>query len=244
VQEEGVIRYYRKGTADENAMREVKGYTFLLTDHGLSPRDLVVMDAGAHIGTFTDWALCEGARRVEAYEPHPENFKLLAKNCDNPRAILREAALVHDYRKETPLVIGKAHNPKIGTERFSTSRSLKGNIFVTNVKCFNFKKALMNIEAIKFDAEGAEYSLFNAIDIPRRVKWIVGEFDCGSSFLLPDGTSTGKINYPPQDYAPLWDLIDRIKFQGFDYHGPTNIKLPKDIRLIHFLFVRKKGGAK
>lgn len=230
------LRFYRKGTADENAMRESRRYLARLEEHGLSVEGLRVLDVGAHIGAFTRLALDRGAKRVSSYEPHPKNFALLAKNC--PEAELHNAALVSDDRETTPLIIGRAHNPAIGTERFSTAKQLKGNKLVATVKCESFKKALSRTDAIKFDAEGAEYDLLNACDLPSSVRWIVGEFDCGGTFRLPDGSMTGKINWPSNDYASLWGLIRRIESQGFIYHGPRNMKLPKDVRLIHFIFVR------
>jgi len=233
-----MIKHFRPGTADENAIREVRSYVKRLNAHGLSPKGLAVIDVGAHIGAFTDWALGEGAARVAAYEPHPINFKYLRKNC--PRAELHNAALVHDDRKETFLTIGPQTNPLTSTERFSTSRnSTKNNKIVTTVKCLPFKEALHGIDAIKFDAEGAEYSLLNAVDLPKRIKWIVGEFEAGkSSLLLPDGTFTKSIR--TQDYKHPWELIERIKSQGFEYLGQTNMHLPRIVRQIAILFVRRK----
>ena len=154
---------------------------------------------------------------------------------------LHNAALVCDDRKETYLTIGLRHNSLVSTERFSTSRSVAGkrNKVVAVVKCSSFKEALRGIDAIKFDAEGAEYSLLNAVDLPKRIKWIVGEFDAGkSSFFLLDGTLTksiGRLNY-----KPAWDLIERIKKQGFDYHGQTNLRLPKIVWIIQILFIRRR----
>ena len=232
------VRHYRRGTADENAMGQTRLYARVLYRHGLSLADKVVLDVGAHIGTFSRLALDAGARRVIAYEPHRKNFALLKKNC--PEADLHRAALVSDDRTVTPLVVGPRWNPRVGTERFSTSRSAtRGNIVVDRaVPCERFRDAVRGVDVIKFDAEGAEYDLFNAVDVPVRVEFIVGEFDCSGSFRLPSGEMTGGVM--KSNYKPLWDLIKRIEDQGFEYHGPRYMVLPRDVRLIHVLFVR--GG--
>jgi FkbM family methyltransferase len=231
------VEHYRPGTADENAMRESRSYVRKMDKMGLSLKGLVVLDVGAHIGTFTRVALDQGAERVVAYEPHPENFALLQKNC--PEAELHNSALVSDGRKMTPLVVGRRHNPSVGTERFSTSRSTKGNILVAEVACDDFESAVQGVDAIKFDAEGAEYDLFNAVAMPSRVRFITGEFDCSGSFRLPDGSMTKSVGGRENNYKPLWDLIERIERQGFSYHGPRNIRLPKQVFLVHVLFVRR-----
>ena len=43
------------------------------------PGDIVV-DAGAHVGVFTRWALKQGAERVIAIEPNPDNIICLERN--------------------------------------------------------------------------------------------------------------------------------------------------------------------
>jgi hypothetical protein len=45
-----------------------------------SPRGHVVLDAGAHVGAFTRFALHHGALHVSAYEPEPSNAALLRRN--------------------------------------------------------------------------------------------------------------------------------------------------------------------
>jgi FkbM family methyltransferase len=234
------VKHYRPGTADENAMSEVRSYAKVMRENDLTVKGKVVLDVGAHIGCFTRLALDSGAKRVIAYEPHPANFGLLAKNC--PEAILHNSALVSDGRLVTPLVVGWQHNPAVGTERFSTSRSTTRNIHVADVRCESFREAVRGVQVVKFDAEGAEYDLLNAVPLPRSVEFLVGEFDCGGSFRLPDGTMTGTVGSLRNGYKPLWDLVARIEAQGFEYVGKRNAHLPKVVFLVHVLFKRRRSG--
>lgn len=233
-----MITHYRRGTADENAMREVRSYFRIMGANGLSLAGKRVLDIGAHIGCFTRAALDAGADRVLAFEPHPKNYELLTMNCQDARADLRQAALVSDNRTETSLVVGRRHNPDVGTERFSTSRRQKGNLHVATVECQKFSAVLrdFNPQVIKLDAEGAEYDLLNSQQLPDDVEFLVGEFDCSGSFRLPDGGMTGTVGL--KNYEPLWALITNLEKQRFRYIGRTDMRLPKKIFLIHVLFIK------
>lgn len=73
---DGMPLWYRDGKHDIFIINE-QPYRKL----PIAPGD-VVLDCGAHIGTFTRDAFRRGAASVIAYEPEPVNFRLLEKNTD------------------------------------------------------------------------------------------------------------------------------------------------------------------
>lgn len=73
--------WIRSGTTDENAVKEcLKKNAYEIWHKGFRIEDAAVwLDIGAHIGSFTCWALAKGCK-VIAFEPHPVNFQLLKAN--------------------------------------------------------------------------------------------------------------------------------------------------------------------
>ena len=68
--------YYRPSRGELFVIKEQNQYDSLKVDN------LVVMDVGANIGSFTSRVLQRGAKEVYCYEPHPETFKLLELNVN------------------------------------------------------------------------------------------------------------------------------------------------------------------
>ena len=91
---------YRPTSTDVEAILEVMGDATnppcYVPDSSWSLQGHVVLDAGAHIGTFSTYALATGALSVVAYEPEPSNAALARQNLDQqPHATLVEAALAN-----------------------------------------------------------------------------------------------------------------------------------------------------
>ena len=139
-----------------------------------SYRDLVigagsiVLDAGACFGSFTREALVKGAR-VVAYEPDPDNFKLLVLNC--PAADCRRAALVSG-----PGSVAAPFYISTGTNMQSHSIvAFKGRP-VIRIPTDNFNNVLEEVrpDTVKMDVEGAEYDLLRK-PLPRFVRQLAVE---------------------------------------------------------------------
>jgi len=131
------------------------------------PHNGVVVDVGAHIGTFSLYAakVCK-AKKVYSFEPCPENYAALKMNVqDNhlsgiitpiPRAIGAQAG--------TRELLLDATNT--GGHSFYPS-SLRHNVI--QVKCVTLKQALNennidHVDYLKIDCEGAEWEILKTID--------------------------------------------------------------------------------
>jgi FkbM family methyltransferase len=69
----------RANTNDGKVFQSVVEFNEYGLPDSFHPEDVIV-DVGAHIGSFTYACLIRGAGHVYAYEPHPDNFQFLRKN--------------------------------------------------------------------------------------------------------------------------------------------------------------------
>ena len=112
-----------------------------------------LLDVGAHIGTFTRFALNKGARLVVAFDPDPEAIAYFKKNFEkeirSKKVILIEAAAW-----DSP------GNLKFKQEAMSYASNVSedGNIVVPAVTIDDTVKRLEldHVDFIKMDIEGAE----------------------------------------------------------------------------------------
>lgn len=70
---------HREGTQDRPAFEEVVLQNCYHLPHFLS-RDDIIIDGGAHIGSFTVACAGRGAGTIYAFEPDPANYRMLVKN--------------------------------------------------------------------------------------------------------------------------------------------------------------------
>jgi len=112
----------------------------------------VVVDIGAHIGTFSALALTR-TNIVHSYEPLKENYDLLCKNA--PNATKYNFALSFD---------GTTDNKKIVTDGFNTGGGVMNEEAGQEIVCKKFEDELIqydNIDFLKIDIEGSEIGLLN-----------------------------------------------------------------------------------
>lgn len=69
----------RVNTNDEKVVENVLVRNEYRLPEAFHPEDVIV-DIGAHIGSFARACLARGAREVHSYEPHPENYQHLLRN--------------------------------------------------------------------------------------------------------------------------------------------------------------------
>lgn len=116
-------------------------------DVGVKPGDTVV-DLGASIGLFSQYALNEGARRVYAFETDPERCDYIKQNTRKSDVFVKQGYIT-------------------GSPNLKTDLNLSGVLQLVDV---------FNVDFMKVDIEGAEYGfILNAEDkdIQRVRKWAI-----------------------------------------------------------------------
>ena len=86
----------RPNTTDDRTLKEVRSYFSTPI-----PKGCTVLDIGGHIGSFTNWALDQGAGKVVAYEPERDNFRMLRINTKGKPVKIYRCAVTGDGRVVT-----------------------------------------------------------------------------------------------------------------------------------------------
>jgi FkbM family methyltransferase len=142
-----------------------------LVASGFAPR--VIVDIGAHIGTFTAMAAKYFPdATIYSFEPLRHHYDLLVKNSPPRRGRPQNLAIVGFYSNE------EGHDVYAGTEfeLAYRSRQLSNAISVSD---FFRKYKLKTIDLLKIDCEQAEVNIFrelDELDRLRDIEVIVGEW--------------------------------------------------------------------
>ena len=107
----GIKFWHRKGFSDLKTFEEVIGKN-VYQKRGLEIKpEENWMDCGGNVGAFALLA-CKIGAKVIVYEPDPYNCEMIEKNLklNNFKAEIKQAALVHNDRKEVTLFIGNNNN--------------------------------------------------------------------------------------------------------------------------------------
>jgi len=153
----------------------------------------IVLDAGAHLGTFSRYALDRGARMVIAVEPEPTNCacfqRTFEKEIREGRVVLLREAL---WNQPGTLALLAPEKGNSGTGQVLHAGLPDGNYikaFATTIDDIVGRLNLENLDFIKMDIEGAErYALLGASKTlsrfyPRMA--ITTEHSSGDTQLLP-----------------------------------------------------------
>lgn len=209
--------FYRPWTIDLDVIRS----TYREYDiSSLNSKD-IVCDIGANIGAFSK-RVYGLVQRVLAFEPDPENYRILKANTINHQTIWRmRRAIVNNNDEYRKFYINEQRNR--ATHSLHITRGRKEII----VKCVNFHYLLypqfvrqcLQPTVIKIDIEGGEYELLQNTSLPNSVRLLIVEFHFGKRVWKNE-------NYPK--------TVEHILAQGFvsDKHF-TLIGRPRT-KTIHF----------
>ena len=187
---DGIKFYHREGFSDLKTFEEVIGRKTYLKKGLTIEKDEHWMDAGGNVGAFALQAISKGAT-VTIYEPDPYNCDLISKNLKlngyTDSAVIKQAALVHDNRKQSVLYIGNNNNV------WRNSIVKQWNDKGIKVPCLNFDDEAKVCTNCKMDIEGAEMVILE--NTKSRFDKLVYEWSFDIDPSLPR----------------LWDVLDNQK---------------------------------
>lgn len=140
----------------------------------------VVVDIGAHAGTFALYAVARGARRVIAYEPSPVNVAHARRNLERNGARAVELVEAAVAAEEGTALLGLARysvgNVLLGTVDEPTERSVE--VRTTTLAGIFADHGIERVDYLKIDCEGSEGALFAAApaDVLERIDRIALEY--------------------------------------------------------------------
>lgn len=150
----------RVNTFDKQAVYEVWKMKEYETEHFVIAPGDVVIDIGAHIGTFSVWAAQKaGSGHVYAFEPDPENYALLEenKNLNHLTNLHIVNSAVSEKRGQARLFTSDYHNMTHSFLEVGT----RANTLVDTLSLEDILQeyGLKRVHYLKIDAEGAEYQI-------------------------------------------------------------------------------------
>lgn len=153
------------------------------------PDDLtgkIIIDIGAHIGSFTVACLQRNAEAIYAYEAHPENYKIAVKNIKGQASVENLAV----WNKNTKLgyndlSFNTGQHKVGGSNDNKTIDAVSFDDIINKITTKHNKR----IDILKIDCEGAEYQILYPSCALYSVDNIAGEYhnnveetDLGVSF--------------------------------------------------------------
>jgi FkbM family methyltransferase len=143
----------------------------------IMPNALVV-DVGANIGAFTIFA-AQWAKKVFAFEPEPENFRLLCSNIELNKltnVMPLRMAIAKKKGKQNFCLAEKQHS---GSHSFFLQHYQK-KIEVKTLSLLDLikKEALAKIDFLKLDCEGSEAEIIEGLSLEtaKKIEQIALEF--------------------------------------------------------------------
>jgi FkbM family methyltransferase len=162
--------FYTKNSWDKDIFKEC----FISNDYGVTQLDEndVVIDLGAHIGSFSRMCYNYGSRRIYGFEADTINFEFYEKNKREGMTCVNKAVWRSDIDVETLKFDSNIVDANTGMGTFFG----EGTIEVQCVKLDDVLEKFNTVRVIKIDVEGSEYPILYTSKKLDKVKEIVGEF--------------------------------------------------------------------
>jgi len=151
---------------------------------GKVKKDMVIMDVGANIGLaslyFKDWA-----KVIYALEPNPKNYECLVENTKayphikpfNVGLVARSSVEYLRTNGEYPIA-----------ESLFGEGSITETVNMVSIDQFMREQNIEHVDLLKFDTEGAEYTVFPSegfSKVASKIDYIIGEAHYFAK-LIPD----------------------------------------------------------
>lgn len=208
---------------------------YRLTGRGPLQADDVVIDVGAHVGSFSYLCHRLGSRRIHAFECGPETFRRLRENLAGLSGIQAEQRAVFrsDTRDELLLAQSGARGANTGSNSVMLADDSSGVDPVQTIGLDEVLARFDRVRLLKLDCEGAEFPALLTSEALGRVDEIVGEYhEVGEEAmkrLAPGARVQGYAAYRKED------LASKLRDRGFEVR-----LVPGDGELGLFFATRKK----
>lgn len=177
---------FRGGTCDANVFHDVVERNEYRLPDAFSPEDLI-LDVGAHIGSFSQACLERGARRILAFEPDPENYtrarRHLADAIATGYVVLLPAALSGSSGRIAKLTSYLQAETEINTGGSKVDAHTLLDVglaqtWITQIFLGELPDSVANIALMKLDCEGSEWGILQMLrhDFKRHVHRVCGEY--------------------------------------------------------------------
>jgi FkbM family methyltransferase len=153
----------RPGTIDEVVYRAVIEHNEYRIPPHLSETD-VIIDIGAHIGSFSWLCWSRGARTIEAFEADPENAAYARRNLQDTSVVLKQMAVWRSDRPQDVLYHSGYTDMLPGGPDPVGVNTGGGNVFSTSgtpLESIALDDIIgdRTIAMLKIDCEGSEYPI-------------------------------------------------------------------------------------
>lgn len=207
------VRVRSQNAYDQDIARSVIEANRYLLPEKFAPEDVIV-DIGAHVGSFAYACLTRGAGKVHAFEPDPENIRLCAANLKRfgQRVVLRRAAVWRSDTSDAELnytgPVATAKGPNYGGGNVVFEDGLQ--IPVKNESLDSILSNIRCVRLLKLDCESSEWPILFTSRLLECVDEIVGEYhEIGGKY--------NRANIPPRTGVPgftSYTVEDLVLFLG------------------------------
>ncbi len=175
----GIVIKVRPHTDDLKIVKSNFVTQHYFKDYIPIPKGSIVVDVGAHIGTFSVM-VARKAHKVLAFEPEPSNFQMLKKNKELnhlENVSIFEMAVSGSSGYQDITVYGKDSTGNHSLYQGSTSGAGKKRVQTISLDEIIRKEALTRIDFLKLDCEGAEHDILKhmSFEIARKIMGMVME---------------------------------------------------------------------
>ena len=134
----------------------------------------VIIDLGAHFGDTTLYYHTRFPNaRIIAVEPAPESYERLLKNTQNIKNIIPVQAAVTDIDGEITLNLMSSSLGNSLSTRSHTTSSVR--VPAMTLRTLLDKQQINFVDLLKFDIEGAEFTIFGSPNNTQNIKALIGE---------------------------------------------------------------------
>ena len=219
---------FRPGGMDESIFHSVNTYNEYRLPQSFADDD-VILDIGAHIGSFCHAAAIRGCRHVFGFEANADNFRLATRNLAQHGDCVRlvnKAVWRSDRHVESLFFHDDPANSGGGNVGWADSGKEVAVVPFDHVLRSITDDAHKRVRLLKIDCEGSEFPILLTSKLLRLVNEIAGEYH---EFGGDHDPWTVPKNYelPGVDRLTIVELADALKLAGFEVEhrrtGETNI---------------------